>query len=1616
MSDISIAVQNQENNRPDGHDSVEFEQLENLVTEVCSEILGVRKISLRDNLLEAGMDSIRAMQIVSRLNQELGLQVGIRELIESGTIENVARAVRSQRQFESLVIGSLRRPPLVPLSYAQERVWFLSQLGYSQGYHVVRAFEISGKVDALLVEEAMYHLITRHEVFRTSFRDVQGKPFQHIEEPRRLRMRHYDVSGRSEIMRARDLEAALHELCCAEFVLTEAPLMRVGLIRMGDDSHILALCLHHIISDGWSMGLLTEELAATYTAYSQGMSPVLKSLPVQYADYALWQYEMLTQQRLERELAYWREQLAGYQELGLPADHPRPAQMSGRGGQVRLHVAADDVGELVQFCQKRQITTFVLFMGSVYLLLKRYSSQPDICIGVPVANRDPWQVQDVIGLFVNTLVVRILALNMSCKQLLRNVQARILEAQDHQAVPFEKVVESIQPKRDLARNPIFQVLVNHVTAGREEMRFGESRIKAVDFDQDTAKLDLSFTLLEDPDGSQWVTVEYSRDLYERETVERMSQHLMRAMAGLVEEEEKEIDEIELMSAEEREQVVEEWNRTELEYGKRCVHEWVEEQARGSGGKVAVRWRGGELRYVELEERSRRLGLYLQRAGVGPERLVGMCMGRSGGMVVGMLGILRAGGGYVPLDPGYPQERLRYMVKQSGVSVVVTERGMREKVEEMVEGREGVRVIEVDEEWEEIEKMEGELKREVGEGNVAYVLYTSGSTGQPKGVMLEHRNAVAFLAWVVREFGEEELRGVVAATSLSFDLSVFEIFGPLVSGGEVVVVRDALELGEGIWREGWMEGGGGKLINTVPSAIVELMRMEAVPKEVRWVNLAGEALGWKVVEQVYGRGVEKVRNLYGPTEATTYATWWNVERGKEGVLRIGRPVGNTRIYIVDEGMRAVPVGVVGEIYIGGAGVARGYAGRADLTGERFVPDPFGKAGGERLYRTGDLGRYGRDGAIEYIGRADQQVKVRGFRIECGEIEAVMLEQAGVEGAAVIAKQVNHTVQLVAYYVAGSKAPEVMELKKGLSDKLPDYMIPGLFVSVSALPLTANGKIDRRELMAREVTIVATEEYVAPRADVEAKIAQCWSEVLGVQRIGIRDNFFTLGGHSLLVVQVVNKMNLVAVQCSLRDLYEHPTIESLADYLRLSRTQQSVQTPLPDESFPLLPVQLQAIEVGLQPGRSFIKLTPTLIDVAEDVNESAFVQALDAWYRQTIFSVRFKQENERWCQSYEVRSAYDYCPIQEFNLDHAVADKDLVDEVVKIAYQLKSVIDIYSGPTLLVGLFRKQGRIRYMLWLIDHLLVDNICFFMLFTNFKLAYKQISERNTIWFPVDTIIGRWAAHLTELAHQERLLQEMGSWKSHFPAFVSQRESKTEDSTTQVQAELEHRVRLLDKTTSQRVLGFLIQQGLSFEESCLGIFLWAFRNCFREDPALMCMVANGRDRQVDGIDLSQGMGWFSISYPAKFHLSASGELLEFLHEIARQNSRYSEIKEHYGALRYLNQKTGKELAAVEDWTQSVVFNCMGEVTTPGGKDDVVRLTATCLNVHIEFDRREREKQQFAPSNAGTRVHSPLRRIYFSLSDGAIQIIFYFCKEKVDSQVADNLLEAIGRSFVGLVS
>jgi NRPS condensation-like uncharacterized protein/acyl carrier protein len=710
---------------------------------IWEDVFGVERVGIYDNFFELGGHSLLATQIISRINQELAVNVSLRKLFETPSIEGLSMAIEESDPHQTVPIASIRRPEQLPLSYAQERLWFLAQLGYSEQYHVPRVVKIKGNLDQEAVKKAMNFIVTRHESIRTGFRTVNGKAFQVIEEDIDIGIEQRDLSGLSKNQQERDCQPLIREFVQRPFQLEKAPLMRVVLIRLESQTHILGICLHHIIADGWSGGILTREISQAYAAYRRGKEPGLAPLKVQYADYAVWQREVMTEARMDNELSYWQEHLSGYEDLDLPTDFPRPRQISGKGGHVRFRLQSEEAQQLKKLCQKGQITLFTVFVASVYLLLRSYSRQEDTCLGMPVANRNYQEIEDLVGFFVNTLVIRIDTgerKGITVRQLLKKVQQEIAAGQDRQNVPFEKVVETIQPTRDLSRTPIFQVLVNYVNTRKEKLQFGESRLEGVEFEYGISKFDLMFAFGDQEDDSLAITIQYSRDLYREETIRRMGGHLVKIINSLMEEPGKGAEEIELLTEQEKQKLLIDWNHTAAEYpGDQCLHGLFEQQVKKTPGKVAVVFEDQVLTYRELDERSTRLAKVLQKKGITSDSLVGACLERSTETIVGILAILKAGGTYMPIDPGYPEARLKYMLEDSHVKVLLLDIGT-EQCSVPISGWEG-----------EIIFISSFLplfhpstlppfhpSSPSSPANLAYVIYTSGSTGKPKGVMQTHQ--------------------------------------------------------------------------------------------------------------------------------------------------------------------------------------------------------------------------------------------------------------------------------------------------------------------------------------------------------------------------------------------------------------------------------------------------------------------------------------------------------------------------------------------------------------------------------------------------------------------------------------------------------------------------------------------------------------------------------------------------------------------------------------------------------------------------------------------------------------------------------------------------------------
>ena len=1132
---------------------------EEILAGIWSELLGVWRIGLNDNFFELGGHSLLATQVVTRVRDTFGQEVALRSLFETPTIAGLAQTIETARRAgNGLDAAPIRRVPRdsdLPLSFAQQRLWFLDQLEPNNAfYNISGAVRLEGKLKVDLLERTFTEIVRRHEVLRTTFTLLEEQPVQVIAEPSPFTLRLTDLST----LPPSDWPAETQRRAAAEahlpFDLAVGPLLRTQVLRFSESEHVLLLTMHHIVSDGWSIGVLIREVAALYKAFINGEESPLEELPVQYADFSYWQREWLQGQVLQAQLHYWRGELADAPTvLELPTDHPRPPLQSYRGAHHSLSLSPELSAQLRELSRRHGTTLFMTLLAAFDLLLSRYSGQGQVLVGTPIANRNRSETEALIGFFVNTLVLRgDLRGNPTFRELLHRVRESALGGYAHQDLPFEKLVEELQPERDMSRSPLFQVMFVLQNAPQEALELPGLRLSGVGGSGETAKFELTLGL-EEREGVIVGGVEYNRDLYEEETVERMARQYERVLAAVVREVEVRVGEVAMLSEEERDQLLSQWNETRREYegAEGTIHELIEGQAERTPAAIAVVFDDERLTYGELNARANQLAHYLRRQGVGVEQVVGVLMERSLEMVVALLGILKAGAAYLPLDPTYPQERLGYMLSDGGVRVVLTQGPVwREKESEL--GAAVEQVVRVEEQWAEVA---GESRERVESGvrgeNLAYVIYTSGSTGNPKGAMNTHRAIHNRLLWMQEAYHLTSDDCVLQKTPFSFDVSVWEFFWPLMTGSRLVMAIPNGHLDSAYLIE-LIRSEQITTLHFVPSMLQAFLEETGVGRcqSLRRVVCSGETLSVGLQQRFFER-VEncELHNLYGPTEAAVDVTSWQCRIEDESrTVPIGKPIANLRIYLLDSRQQPVPVGVVGELHIAGMGLGRGYLQRPELTAERFIPDSLGGEAGSRLYRSGDLARYMGDGNIEFLGRVDHQVKVRGVRIELGEIEGALNEHPGIRASVVVVQADHRGEKRLVAYVVGEEKVASSELRRYLRERLPESMIPQGFVQMERLPLTSSGKIDRRGLPERKAIGEATAEYEAPRNEVEGEIASIWGSVLGVERVGIHDNFFDLGGHSMLAIHVHRKLRAALKrELSVVDMFRYPTVDSLAAYL-------------------------------------------------------------------------------------------------------------------------------------------------------------------------------------------------------------------------------------------------------------------------------------------------------------------------------------------------------------------------------------------------------------------------------------------------------------------------------------
>ncbi|MEO5563014.1 MAG: amino acid adenylation domain-containing protein [Chitinophagaceae bacterium] len=1037
----------------------------------------------------------------------------------------------------------------VPLSFSQERLWFIDQLEGSIHYHIPWVMRVKGALNVIALENSFQDIVNRHEVLRTVFREEEGLSYQEVIQPDSWKME--IINGNEYASNKDELRRFINSLVEAPFNLSQDHMLRVQLSEdIGHDEHLMIVTLHHIASDGWSWGILLKELMSLYRYHTFHIKAVLPDLPIQFSDYSIWQRHHLQGEAYEKKLSYWRSKLSGTTPLLLPLDYARPSEQSTHGGNIQVDIDEELTKNLKQVSQTSGVTLFMTMLSVFKVLLYRWSGQTDICIGTPVAGRTLQETEGLIGFFINTLALRSdLDGNTTFNQFLQSVKQTTLEAFEYQDVPFAKIVEMVATDRDMSRNPVFQVMfVMQNTPKAGELKLGENT--SLSYEDSTlarTKYDLTVTIYDSGNG-MGLYVEYCTDLFRVSTVERMMLHYKNLLAAIVTSSDTIINRLPMLTGEEETQLLKEFNDTSVTYPKDItLVDLFCEQCKKAPSHIAVMFGNEQLTYKELDERSNQLAQYLRAKGIVEETLVPLCLQRSLEMMIGIMGILKAGAAYVPVDPGYPEERISYMLADTSATLVLSDTLSDSSIPANFEGE----IILLDK-WnsfsnEPVTKPRTALHSK----NLAYLIYTSGSTGRPKGVMNQHDGIVNRLLWAQDQFQLTSEDTVLQKTTFCFDVSVWELIWPLLVGSKIVLANPSEHKDPGYLKNVIREKNI-SVVHFVPSMLdvflSEVERGEC--KELKKVLCSGEALKSSQVSFFIEKlpGVE-LHNLYGPTEAAIDVTWWSL-RAKENVpsvVPIGKPVANTSIYIMNTANSLAPVGVSGEIYIGGIQVARGYLNRDELTVEKFIKDPFRDEQGAKLYRTGDIGRWLPDGNVEYLGRMDDQLKIRGYRVEPGEIESVVQQSGMVKQCVVISdKDKTDTNRLIGYVTVDTLFDRELMIEY-LQQHLPEHMIPRLWVLLDNIPLTVSGKVDKRSLPKADGAAMSTKEFVAPRNETDALFADIWQELLGIEQVGINDNFFSLGGHSLLVIRMLHKAKEHNYYLQFRNVFQYPTIAKLADHI-------------------------------------------------------------------------------------------------------------------------------------------------------------------------------------------------------------------------------------------------------------------------------------------------------------------------------------------------------------------------------------------------------------------------------------------------------------------------------------
>jgi amino acid adenylation domain-containing protein/non-ribosomal peptide synthase protein (TIGR01720 family) len=1367
--------------------------------------------------------------------------------------------------------------------------------------------------------------------------------------------------------------------------------------------------MHHIISDGWSLGVFVRELAALYAAFSAGLASPLQPLPIQYADYAHWQRTWVQGEVLQEHLTYWKKQLEGVPVLELPTDHPRPAIRSFRGSTHHFEFSNNVYASLQTLMKRHGVTLFMTCLAAFQAFLYRYTGQEDVVVGSPVANRNRTEVEGLIGFFVNTLVLRTnLSGNPNFREILSRAREITLGALAHQELPFEKVVEALQPDRDLSRDALFQVLfVVQNAAPTMEPREGLT-IELLDSPTETAKFDLTLFIMEG-EGTLAGALEYNTDLFEADSIRRMAENFTTFLAEAIADTERKLSEIPLLGSKERAGA---WNATEKEFSRSaCIHELIEQQTARTPDAIALVSGKGRLTYNELNRRANQLAHYLRVVGLGPQAIVGICMQRSIEMVISILGVLKAGAAYVPFDPAYPSERLAGMLEDAGVPVLLTEGRL---IANLPPGN--ARLIGVDTDWEKIAQHPSQNAGfNVTPDHRVYAIFTSGSTGRPKLAAVYHRGFVNLMEWFVRAFAIGEQDRTLLVSSFNFDLTQKNIYAPLMTGGCLYLADPGVF--DPVAMRRTIQDDRITLLNCTPSAFYPLVdqandqTLEQL-QSLREVFLGGEPIslqrmsGWTKSPSFHA----EIVNTYGPTECTDICAFYRIKDpvNVAGPIPIGRPIYNVGLYVLDANLAPLPIGVPGELCVAGEGVGEGYINDAELTARKFLPNPFEGKDGERIYRTGDLVRYLPSGDIEYLGRIDHQIKIRGFRIELGEIESVLRQHPSVKEAVVLAREDTPGEKWLAGYVVPRESPagsaahvSDADLRRYLRSRLPDYMVPSAFAVLEALPLSPNGKLDRKALPIPDRTQRrSATAYAAPSTPQETALASILAELLGTESVGIHDNFFELGGDSILAIQLIARAGRAGLRLSPAQIFQHQTIAELAAVagvpVDITAEQGVVEGPVP-----LTPVQQRYFAfTEVDPhhfNHAFLLEVRTPLDA--DVLKTAVSQILT---HHDALRMRFECDGENWRQR---NAGLDESPVDQVFVHRdltGASESEQIRTVESESAELQGSLDLTHGPVMRVAYFDfGAGRANRLLMIIHHLVVDGVSWRVLMADLLMAYQQLQRQQPVTLAAKTTsFQHWAERLREYAKSEKLRQELDYWLSEkhaqlqpMPLDFAVRPNTAANLGT-----------VISSLTPEETRALLQDVPAAFRTQINDALLTALVSAFAEwtgqTSLLIELEGHGRENLFEDVDISRTVGWFTSLYPVCLELTDSKNAGNALRSVRRQLDRIPNRGIGYGLLRYWSDDREARRKLQSHPMPEITFNYHGQVDQTFAEDMSI----------------VGAKESYGAVQSPEQPRSQLLDIVSGVSDGELKVAWtYNCDLHLRSTI-ERLAESFSKQLRALIA